>query len=208
MRLSRFARGDGMIASRACSRPIPLRCRFWGLRGTGLRPQGSSNEDGAFALCARGGDDRFQSVLQADPAPLRVWVGSAGPAFARREARTRMGAFALCAKGIGMIASRACSRPIPLRCKFWGLRGIRRFARREARTRMGAFALCAKGIRVIASSACSGPTPLRCGFFGGLRGTGSWSAPSEFRAGAVGGWRRSRSPRRWRPAVFRRGGCW
>ena len=46
-----------------------------GSAGSVLRSQGSSEEDGAFALRARGRLDRFQCLLRTDPAPPRRGVG-------------------------------------------------------------------------------------------------------------------------------------
>ena len=63
-----------------------------GSAGAVLRSQGSSEEDGVFALCARGGFDRFQCSLQPGPAPAstRGWVVSenknGGPALKGRTA--------------------------------------------------------------------------------------------------------------------------
>ena len=53
---------------------------FWdgllggGSAGPGLRSQGSSEEDGAFALRAGGGLDRFQCSLRPDPAAAGACV--------------------------------------------------------------------------------------------------------------------------------------
>ena len=54
-RLSRGARGEGLIASNACSGPIPLRCGFMGLCETGPALAGKLWRGSAFAQCARGG---------------------------------------------------------------------------------------------------------------------------------------------------------
>ena len=56
----------------------PLRCRTRGSAGSGAPPARKLWRGRAFALCARGGGDRFPSVLRPDPAPLRFWEGSAG----------------------------------------------------------------------------------------------------------------------------------
>ncbi len=113
--------------------------------------------------------DRFQCVLRPDPAPLRFLGGSAGSGAAHTGKLGEGKAFALCAKGKGVIASSACSGPTPLRCGFWvGSAGPG--AAHAGKLRGGrAFARCARGKKVIASSAYSGPTPLRCGFWGAPR---------------------------------------
>ena len=77
---SRCARGDRVIAFNARSSPVPLPPRRGvglsnGSAGSVLRSQGSSEEDGAFALRARGRLDRFQCSLRTDPAPPRRGVG-------------------------------------------------------------------------------------------------------------------------------------
>ena len=50
------------------------------LRGMGPAPAGKLGGDQAFALRARGGDDRFQSGLRAHPAPLEYFELRMGPA--------------------------------------------------------------------------------------------------------------------------------
>ena len=52
-------------------------CVCWRSAGSVLRAQGSSGEDWAFALCARGDVDRFQCLLRPGPAAAsRLLVGS------------------------------------------------------------------------------------------------------------------------------------
>ena len=46
-----------------------------GSAGSVLRSQGSSGEDGVFALCARVGVDRFQCLLQPGPAAAGLLGG-------------------------------------------------------------------------------------------------------------------------------------
>ena len=65
--------GKGLIASNACIGPIPLRCDFLGLRGTGPMHAGKLGGGLAFALCAREGFDCFQCMHRTDPAPLRFF---------------------------------------------------------------------------------------------------------------------------------------
>jgi hypothetical protein len=90
-RLSRGARGEGLIASNARSGPIPLRCGFMGLRETGPALAGKLWRGSAFARCARGGFDRFQCLLRTDPAPLRFYGATRDQSCARREALERIG---------------------------------------------------------------------------------------------------------------------
>ena len=57
-------------------------CRGRGSAGPGLRSQGSLGKDGAFALSARGGFDRFQCLLRPGPAAAaagRSLRGAVGP---------------------------------------------------------------------------------------------------------------------------------
>ncbi len=57
-------------------------CCGQGSAGPGLHSQGNSGKDGAFALCARGGYDRFQCSLRPDPtaaAAGRSLRGAVGP---------------------------------------------------------------------------------------------------------------------------------
>ena len=59
-----------MIASKAGSGPIPLRWRIF--FGMGPAPAEKLRQGDAFALGARGWDDRFQSSLRPDPAAVGV----------------------------------------------------------------------------------------------------------------------------------------
>ena len=63
-------------------------------------------------------------------------------------------------EGMGLIASSACSGPIPLRCDFLGLRGIGPALAEEALGRMG-FRAVREGFLLFASKARCGPIPLR-----------------------------------------------
>ena len=51
-------------------------CLGEGSAGSVLRTLGSLGKDGAFALCARGGFDRFQCLLRPGPAAARCEVGA------------------------------------------------------------------------------------------------------------------------------------
>ena len=114
-RLSRGARGEGLIASNARSGPIPLRCGFMVLRGTGPALAGKLWRGSAFALCAMEG--LIASNARSGPIPLRprsglclgrlggglfglfffgsgssagALVGSAGPCLRSQDALERM----------------------------------------------------------------------------------------------------------------------
>ena len=79
MGLSRGARGDLVIASKACSGPIPLRWAYGGLRGNGpALAEEALGEDWAFALCAGGFGVRFQGSLWTDPAAAGGGLGFLG----------------------------------------------------------------------------------------------------------------------------------
>ena len=67
-------------------------------------------------------------------------------------------------EGMGLIASSTCFGPIPLRCDFWGLRGIGPALAEEA---LGSksFRAVREGILLFASKARCGPIPLRLGVF-------------------------------------------
>ena len=60
--------GVGLTYLHKRGRSILYQCHCRGSAGTVLRSQGSSGKDGVFALCARGGFDRFQCSLRPDPA--------------------------------------------------------------------------------------------------------------------------------------------
>jgi hypothetical protein len=77
-RLSRFARGMGLIAFNARSGTIPLRCGFWGLRGTVPALAGRLGEGWAFALCAREGFDHLQCLLRPGSAAASCGVAQPG----------------------------------------------------------------------------------------------------------------------------------
>ena len=68
MELSRGARGEGLIASNACSGPIPLRCIFLAPRDRASARRETRGEDGAFARGARDWGDRHQCSLRTVPA--------------------------------------------------------------------------------------------------------------------------------------------
>ncbi len=71
-----------------------------------------------------------------------------------------------------MIASKACSGPIPLRWAYGALRGIGPTLAEEARGRME-LSRFARGALVIASKARSGPIPLRLAYLCGRSQEGS-----------------------------------
>ena len=72
------------------------------------------------------------------------------------------------ARGALVIASKACSGPIPLRWAYGALRGIGPSLAEEALGRMG-LSRVARGALVFASKARSGPIPLRWAYFGAPR---------------------------------------
>jgi hypothetical protein len=103
--LSRCARGEGLIASNACSGPVPLPLRLWGPRLFTQKETlqqitcGKLSEAGARGWCL--GESSAGSVLRAQ--------GSSGE-----------GELSRCARGEGLIASNACSGPVPLPLRLWG----------------------------------------------------------------------------------------
>ena len=73
-----------VIASKACSGPIPLRLAYGALRGIG--PALAEEALGRMGLSrfARGiFGVRFQGSLRTDPAPLGVWGAPRDRTFAR-----------------------------------------------------------------------------------------------------------------------------
>ena len=106
-------------------------CLSGGSAGPVLRSQGSSEEDVAFALCARGRFDRFQCSLRPGSAALRHGVsptylhkrghsllcccrcgGSAGPVL-RSQGSSDKEELSRYAREQGLIAFNARSGPIP-----------------------------------------------------------------------------------------------
>ncbi len=124
-----------------------------GSAGPRLRSQGIFGKDGAFALCARGGVDRFQCSLRPDPAPL-YFLAPRDPACARRETRGREG-FSRCAREVGLIASNACSGPIPLPLYFFGSAAAGR-SLRGAVGRKGCWLIVCGRRRVVVCGWCAG----------------------------------------------------
>jgi hypothetical protein len=109
-RLSRCARGEGLIASNARFGPIPL-------------PLGAG-------LCQRGIRGQALGVLLWPVIGHWGWWlrtvggwGSAGSAL-RSQVSSGEDRLSRCARGEGLIASNARFGPIPLRCGFLGLRGF------------------------------------------------------------------------------------
>ena len=136
-RLSRGAGGEGLIASNARSGPIPLRCGFMVLRGTGPALAGKLWRGSAFALCATEG--LIASNARSGPIPLRprsglclgrlggglfglfffgsgssagALVGSAGPCL-RSQGRFGEDERSRGARGEGLIDSNARSGAVP-----------------------------------------------------------------------------------------------
>ncbi len=105
LRLSRCARGRGVIASSACSGPAPLPPRL--------------------GMCRW----RFRDRLLRDCDVLLVLAGCSwdprGRSCARREARGRL-RLSRCARGQWVIASSACSGPAPLPPRLGMCRGLLR----------------------------------------------------------------------------------
>jgi hypothetical protein len=149
-----------VIASKACSGPIPLRWAY--LCG---RSQEGSGEEGVFALCARGFGDRLQCSLRTDPATLGVFgaLRGIGPTLAE-EARGRM-ELSRCARGDLVIASKACSGPIPLRWAYLGCSAGSVLRTQEGSGEDGAFALCARGFGDRFQGSLR-PDPATLGVFG------------------------------------------
>jgi hypothetical protein len=109
-----------VIASKACSGPIPLRWAYGALRGIGPTLAEEALERIGLSRCARGALV-IASKARYGPIPLRWAYGALrgiGPTLAE-EARGRM-ELSRCARGDLVIASKACSGPIPLRWAYLG----------------------------------------------------------------------------------------
>jgi len=138
-----------------------------------------------LSRCARGGGfDRFQCSLRPDPAAA-VFFGSAGPGLRNCRGRSHLftqkgtlstlllswqglrgtrpalagklgggGAFALCARE-GLIASNACSGPIPLPLYFFGSAAAGR-SLRGAVGRKGCWLIVCGRRRVVVCGWCAG----------------------------------------------------
>ena len=115
--------------------------------GPVLRAQGSSGEDGVFALCARGVVDRFQCLLRPGPA-----AAGAIPAGSVPHIYTKGATLSLILIGDRLLMG-AVFRYVVGSCSAGSV------LRAQGSSGGGwAFALCARG--VITSSACAGPVPL------------------------------------------------
>jgi hypothetical protein len=154
-----------VIASKACSGPIPLRWAYGALRGIGPTLAEEARGRMELSRCARG-DLVIASKACSGPIPLRwAYLGcSAGSVLRTQEGSGEDGAFALCARGFGD-RFQGSLRPDPatLGVLVWALAG-----------RLGGgrgFRAVREGALVIASKARSGLIPLRWAY-GALRGIG------------------------------------
>ena len=173
----------------------------WRSAGSVLRLQGSSGEDGAFALCARDGFDRFQCSLRPVPAAASLRRRKArGRCGVRRAPTGRRipprGATPGIAHNRSVLRERCIPRELSPVLR-WPSAGAgagdpcldgtprdRSFARRERGDRLGFRAVARGGLGCRRSNARSGPVPLPsvCAWVGWLRGVDAWGRSISVRS--------------------------